>query len=172
MRNAAGAFMRARSTISSGSDLRASRRRQPRQRANLRQRRRHRYARLQSPDRFPGSSLAGPGSSITAAPSPNDLDPRVSPTRNFSLFVFTVAGDGRAVARDIFLDGNTFVFQPIRRQGSFFVADLSVGSGLNRRPLATYLHLRETHARIYDPATILLTISARLSLCRAPFRAV
>lgn len=37
----------------------------------------------------------------------NDEDPRVAPGRNWSFFLFGGV-DGRAVARDIFLDGNTF----------------------------------------------------------------
>lgn len=48
---------------------------------------------------------------IRAASAPNtpldDADPRVAPERHASFFVFGGA-DGRAVARDIFLDGNTF----------------------------------------------------------------
>jgi lipid A 3-O-deacylase len=50
-------------------------------------------------------------STIRGASLPNgpidDNDPRVSPNRNWSFFVFG-GGDGRAVARNIFLDGNTF----------------------------------------------------------------
>jgi lipid A 3-O-deacylase len=58
----------------------------------------------------------------------DDLDPRVSPRKNFSIFIFG-AGDGRAVARDIFLDGNTF--QDSRRvKREDFVADLSYGAGV------------------------------------------
>jgi lipid A 3-O-deacylase len=72
-----------------------------------------------------GVQLASPGS-IGSAPS-DDLDPRVSPTRNFSLFLFT-AVDGRAVARDIFLDGNTFRSSPSVDKEPF-VADLSAGLG-------------------------------------------
>jgi lipid A 3-O-deacylase len=37
----------------------------------------------------------------------NDADPRVSATRDWSFFIFGGV-DGRAVAQDIFLDGNTF----------------------------------------------------------------
>ncbi len=58
----------------------------------------------------------------------DDLDPRVSPHKNWSVFVFG-AGDGRAVARDIFLDGNTF--RASRHVGKEpFVADLSFGFGV------------------------------------------
>jgi hypothetical protein len=57
----------------------------------------------------------------------DDRDPRVSPDRNWSFFVFA-AGDGRAVARDIFLDGNTFRDSPSVEKRPF-VADLSYGAG-------------------------------------------
>jgi len=73
-----------------------------------------------------GVQLARPGS-VGGSPA-DDLDPRVALDRNFSLFVFGAA-DGRAIARDIFLDGNTF-----RSSRSVdkrpFVADLSAGVGL------------------------------------------
>jgi lipid A 3-O-deacylase len=73
-----------------------------------------------------GVQLASPGS-LGGAPS-DDLDPRVAPHRNFSLFLFAAA-DGRAVARDIFLDGNTFASSPSVKKEPF-VADLSAGVGL------------------------------------------
>ena len=41
----------------------------------------------------------------------DDHDPRVGPTTRFSFFLFAGV-DGRAVARDIFLDGNTFKDSP------------------------------------------------------------
>jgi lipid A 3-O-deacylase len=73
-----------------------------------------------------GVQLAGPGS-VGGTPA-DDLDPRVALDRNFSFFVFG-AGDGRAVARDIFLDGNTFRdSRSVDKQS--FVADLSAGAGL------------------------------------------
>jgi lipid A 3-O-deacylase len=72
-----------------------------------------------------GVDLARPGN-VGSAPV-DDRDPRVSLRRNFSLFVFT-AVDGRAVARDIFLDGNTFRSSPSVDK-EFFVADLSAGIG-------------------------------------------
>lgn len=46
------------------------------------------------------------GGGATSTPV-NDEDPRVSPNKSWSFFVFGGV-DGRAVARDIFLDGNTF----------------------------------------------------------------
>lgn len=58
----------------------------------------------------------------------NDLDPRVSPLKNFSVFVFGAA-NGRAVARDIFLDGNTFRDGPSVNKEPL-VADLSYGAGV------------------------------------------
>jgi lipid A 3-O-deacylase len=57
----------------------------------------------------------------------DDTDPRVSLKNHFSLFVFAAA-DGRAVARDIFLDGNTFRDSPSVDK-EHFVADLSYGVG-------------------------------------------
>lgn len=58
----------------------------------------------------------------------NDRDPRVSLRKSFSFFVFGAA-DGRAVGRDIFLDGNTFKDSPSVDKKAF-VADLSYGIGL------------------------------------------
>ena len=72
-----------------------------------------------------GVQLARPGS-VGGTPA-DDLDPRVALDRNFSLFVFG-SGDGRAVARDIFLDGNTFRDSRSVDKESF-VADLSAGAG-------------------------------------------
>lgn len=46
------------------------------------------------------------GGGAVSAPG-DDNDPRVSPKKNWSFFIFGGV-DGRAVARDIFLDGNTF----------------------------------------------------------------
>ncbi|HEX2853053.1 MAG TPA: lipid A deacylase LpxR family protein [Opitutaceae bacterium] len=65
--------------------------------------------------------------SVGGSPT-DDLDPRVALDRNFSLFVFGAA-DGRAIARDIFLDGNTFrESRSVEKER--FVADLSTGVGL------------------------------------------
>lgn len=58
----------------------------------------------------------------------NDRDPRVSLRKSFSFFVFGAA-DGRAVARDIFLDGNTFKDSPSVDKEAL-VADLSYGAGV------------------------------------------
>lgn len=58
----------------------------------------------------------------------DDRDPRVAPDRDWSFFIFG-AVDGRAVARDIFLDGNTFKDSPSVDKEPF-VADLSYGVGV------------------------------------------
>ncbi len=80
------------------------------------------------------------GGSIGAAPA-DDNDPRVAVDRDFSLFVFAGA-DGRAVARDIFLDGNTWKdSRSVDKEP--FVADLMAGVGLiaGRWQLtATFVH--------------------------------
>lgn len=88
-----------------------------------------------------GVQLARPGS-VGGTPT-DDLDPRVSFHRNFSLFAFG-AVDGRAVARDIFLDGNTFRdSRSVDKKN--FVADLSVGFGLIAgRWQATYTQVWRT----------------------------
>lgn len=66
---------------------------------------------------------AGGGNSPT-----DDLDPRVAKNRNWSFYIFGGA-DGRAVARDIFLDGNTFEdSRSVDKEP--LVADLSYGFGL------------------------------------------
>ena len=73
-----------------------------------------------------GVQLARPGS-LGGTPT-DDLDPRVALDRNFSVFIFGAA-DGRAVARDIFLDGNTFrESRSVNKEP--LVADLSAGAGL------------------------------------------
>lgn len=69
---------------------------------------------------------------IRAASAPNtpidDADPRVATDRDWSFFVFGGV-DGRAVARDIFLDGNTFEDGP-RVDKEPFVADAYYGIGV------------------------------------------
>ncbi len=88
-----------------------------------------------------GVQLSRAGS-FGASPT-DDLDPRVALNRNFSFFVFGAA-DGRAIARDLFLDGNTF-----RRsrsvQKEYLVADVSAGLGLIAGPWQlTYTQARRT----------------------------
>ncbi len=88
-----------------------------------------------------GVQLARAGS-VGGTPT-DDLDPRISLTRNFSLFVFG-AVDGRAVARDLFLDGNTIRdSRSVDREN--FVADVSCGIGLIAgRWQATFTQVRRT----------------------------
>lgn len=66
------------------------------------------------------------GGAIGASPT-DDLDPRVALDRDVSFFVFASA-DGRAVARDIFLDGNTWKDGPSVEKERY-VADLMGGVG-------------------------------------------
>lgn len=77
-----------------------------------------------------GVQLARPGS-VGGTPA-DDLDPRVALDRNFSIFLFGAA-DGRAIARDIFLDGNTFRSSRSVTKETL-VADLSAGVGLIAGP--------------------------------------
>ncbi len=58
----------------------------------------------------------------------NDADPRVSEARFWSFFIFGGV-DARVVARDIFLDGNTFKDSPSVKK-EIFVGDLSYGIGI------------------------------------------
>jgi lipid A 3-O-deacylase len=73
-----------------------------------------------------GVKLIRPGGTVHAPI--DDADPRVAPDRNWSFFVFGSA-DGRAIARDIFLDGNTWEDSPSVDK-EYLVADLSYGIGL------------------------------------------
>lgn len=75
-----------------------------------------------------GVQLIRPGGAGGNAPL-DDNDPRINVNGRWSLFVFA-SGDGRAVARDIFLDGNTFKDSPSVDKRPF-VADLSYGVGIN-----------------------------------------
>lgn len=68
------------------------------------------------------------GGAIGASPT-DDLDPRVAVDRSVSLFVFAGA-EGKAVARDIFLDGNTWKDSRSVDDKRRFVADLQVGVGV------------------------------------------
>jgi lipid A 3-O-deacylase len=77
-----------------------------------------------------GVQLARPGS-VGGTPT-DDLDPRVALDRNLSVFLLGAA-DGRAVARDIFLDGNTFrASRSVNKEP--FVADLTAGIGVIAGP--------------------------------------
>lgn len=91
------------------------------------------------------------GGSIGASPI-DDLDPRVAPDRDVSLFVFAGA-DGRAVAQDIFLDGNTWKDSPSVDK-EHFVADVMAGVGLiaGRWQLtATFVHRTKEFETQPDP---------------------
>jgi len=73
-----------------------------------------------------GVDLIRGGGSVSAPV--NDDDPRVSPKKNWSAFIFAGV-DGRAVARDIFLDGNTFKDSPSVEKKNF-VGDAYYGIGV------------------------------------------
>ncbi|MBL9192110.1 MAG: lipid A deacylase LpxR family protein [Opitutaceae bacterium] len=77
-----------------------------------------------------GVQLARPGS-LGGTPA-DDLDPRVALDRNTSLFLFG-AVDGRAVARDLFLEGNTFR-ESRSVEKRTYVADWALGAGLIAGP--------------------------------------
>ncbi|MEO6245933.1 MAG: lipid A deacylase LpxR family protein [Opitutaceae bacterium] len=82
------------------------------------------------------------GGSVGGSPA-DDRDPRVAHDRNLSFFLFA-AVDGRAVARDLFLDGNTFRHsRSVTKED--LVADLSAGVGLVAgRWQLTFTHVRRT----------------------------
>jgi hypothetical protein len=65
--------------------------------------------------------------SATNAPI-DDTDPRVSRRGGWSVFLFGGA-NGKAVARDIFLDGNTFRDSPSVKKRPF-VGEISYGIGI------------------------------------------
>ncbi len=76
------------------------------------------------PSDFGVELIRGGGAVSTPA---DDSDPRIAPHRSGSLFVFGGV-DGRAVARDIFLDGNTFRDSPSVEKKDF-VGDAYYGAG-------------------------------------------
>jgi lipid A 3-O-deacylase len=93
------------------------------------------------------------GASVGASPI-DDLDPRVAPDRDLSLFLFAGA-DGRAVAQDIFLDGNTWK-DSASVDKETFVADIFAGVGLiaGRWQLtATVVHRTKEFETQPDPWT-------------------
>ncbi|SNR87722.1 hypothetical protein SAMN04488503_1668 [Humidesulfovibrio mexicanus] len=73
-----------------------------------------------------GTSLITPGGGVSAPADPED--PRLRRDTAFGLHLFAGA-EGRAVARNIFLDGNTWEHSPSVTKKNF-VADLSAGIGL------------------------------------------
>ena len=88
-----------------------------------------------------GTSLIGPGGGVSA-PAAAD-DPRLGKDTAFGLHFF-VGGEGRAVGRNIFLDGNTWERSPSVTKKNF-VADLYAGIGLMLGPVKlTYTHVYRT----------------------------
>ena len=88
-----------------------------------------------------GSSLIRPAGN-TVAPV-GTKDPRVDPSSNFGLSLF-VGIDGRAVARNIFLDGNTFR-DSASVDKNYLVADISAGvSAIYKRFMLSYTHVYRT----------------------------
>jgi len=73
-----------------------------------------------------GVDLIRGGGSVSAPV--DDNDPRVSPGKSWSFFLFGGV-DGRAVARDVFLDGNTFRDGPSVDKKTF-VGDVYYGIGM------------------------------------------
>lgn len=77
---------------------------------------------------LPNDFAVGPIRAAAAPSTPlDDTDPRVAPGSGWSLFLFGGL-DGRAVARDIFLDGNTFRDGP-RVDKETYVGDAYYGVG-------------------------------------------
>lgn len=88
-----------------------------------------------------GVSLIRPGGGTSAPVSRRD--PRLSSIRRFSLSFF-IGVDGRAVARNIFLDGNTFRDSHSVDKNPF-VADFSGGvSVIYKRVRMSYMHVYRT----------------------------
>lgn len=88
-----------------------------------------------------GTSLIQPGGGVSAPADPDDL--RLRQDTNFGLHLFAGA-EGRAVARNIFLDGNTWEHSPHVSKKAF-VADLMGGVGLVLgRAKLTYTHVYRT----------------------------
>lgn len=88
-----------------------------------------------------GTSVIRPGSGVSAPAAPGD--PRLQKKVAYGVHVFAGA-DGRAIARNIFLDGNTWQeSHSIPKKP--FVADLSAGVGILLGPLKiTYTHVLRT----------------------------
>ena len=88
-----------------------------------------------------GTSLIQPGGGVSAPADSHD--PRLRPDTDFGLHLFAGA-EGRAVARNIFLDGNTWENSPHVPKKTF-VADLMGGVGLVLgRTKLTYTHVYRT----------------------------
>ncbi len=88
-----------------------------------------------------GTSLISPGGGVSAPADPED--PRLRRETTFGLHLFAGA-EGRAVARNIFLDGNTWEHSPSVTKKNF-VADLSAGIGIVMGATKlTYTHVYRT----------------------------
>lgn len=82
------------------------------------------------------------GDGMAGVPT-DSSDPRLGPNRGMSLFLFAGA-EGRAVARNLFLDGNTFTDSPSVEKEAF-VADIKYGVGLTwGRLQLTYSEVRRS----------------------------
>ncbi len=88
-----------------------------------------------------GTSLIQPGGGVSAPADPDD--PRLRRETTFGLHVFAGA-EGRVVARNIFLDGNTWEKSPsVTKKNA--VADLCAGVGIMLGPAKlTYTHVYRT----------------------------
>lgn len=86
-----------------------------------------------------GSSFIRLGSGIEAPVT--ESDPRIRRRHNFGVHLFMDV-DGRAVARDIFLDGNTWK-ESHRVDRKRFVADMAAGLSI------LYKHVKLTYAHVY-----------------------
>ncbi len=88
-----------------------------------------------------GTSLIGPGGGVSAPADAND--PRLRDDATYGMHVFARA-EGRAVARNIFLDGNTWEKSPSVPKRNF-VADLYAGIGVMLGSVKlTYTHVLRT----------------------------
>jgi hypothetical protein len=88
-----------------------------------------------------GTSVIRPGSGVSA-PAASD-DPRLQKKAAYGIHVFAGA-DGRAIAHNIFLDGNTWQ-ESHSVPKKPFVADLSAGAGVVLGPVKiTYTHVLRT----------------------------
>lgn len=88
-----------------------------------------------------GTSLISPGGGVSAPADPGD--PRLRRESAFGLHLFAGA-EGRAVARNIFLDGNSWERSPSVTKRNF-VADLSAGVGIVvGATKLTYTHVYRT----------------------------
>ena len=106
-----------------------------------------------------GDSIIRPGGDTNAPASARD--PRLSGKHGYSLYVFS-AVSGRAVLRDIFLDGNTFTASHSVDK-KYFVADLCVGVSLLfyrfKLSYARVFRTKEFDGQKYNPSFGSITLS-------------